>query len=118
MAEIIIQDIDPSVLQQLETLAKSHGRSLQVEIKHILEFVAQGQICLPLEEFEVAYQKALQMQKQLETYRREPISFENRQMNSSLNPVVVMEQLKSLKQTIPSFQGLSIREAIEEGRRF
>lgn len=118
MTEIIIQNIDPNALRQLEALAKRHGRSLQAEIKHILEAIAQDQLALPTQESEIVYQKALQMQKQLENYPAGQPSSEMSSTHSSLNLVNAMERLKTLKQTITSLQGLSIREVIEEGRRF
>lgn len=43
MAEVIIQDLDPKLLQKLEVLAKKHGRSLQVELKRILEAAVQAE---------------------------------------------------------------------------
>ena len=43
MAEVLIQDLDPVVLEKLETLAKKHGRSLQTELKSILEAAFQAE---------------------------------------------------------------------------
>jgi hypothetical protein len=43
MAEVLIQDLDPVVLQKLETLAKKHGRSLQAQLKSILEAAVQAE---------------------------------------------------------------------------
>ncbi len=40
MANILIRDIDDELLAQLKTLAKRHGRSLQVEIHNVLERAA------------------------------------------------------------------------------
>jgi plasmid stability protein len=37
MAKVLVEDLDPIILQKLETLAKQHGRSLQEELKHILQ---------------------------------------------------------------------------------
>jgi len=116
MTEITIQNIDSITLQKLEALAKQHGRSLQEEIKHILESTAQAQASL--EESEIIYQKAVQMQKQLESHGNNRIHSEIENVSESLNIATTMEQLRTLKQTIASLQGLSIREAIEEGRRF
>ncbi|MEC4818938.1 MAG: hypothetical protein SAK29_37535 [Scytonema sp. PMC 1069.18] len=44
MAEFLIQNLDPSLLQKLETLAHKHGRSLQAELKHILESAIQAEL--------------------------------------------------------------------------
>ena len=37
MAKIILENIDSNVIEKLEELAIQHGRSLQEELKHILE---------------------------------------------------------------------------------
>lgn len=116
MAEIFIQNIDYKALQTLEVLAKQHGRSLQDEVKHILESTAQAQALL--EENEATYQRAVQMQRQMETYQSNQMSLETENVSKSWNMTAAMEQLRTLKQTIASLQELSIREAIEEGRRF
>ncbi|MBD2776295.1 FitA-like ribbon-helix-helix domain-containing protein [Iningainema tapete] len=39
MAEVIIQDLEPTLLQKLETLAQLNGRSLQAQLKHILQAI-------------------------------------------------------------------------------
>jgi plasmid stability protein len=46
MAHLTIEDLDPELIDQLQKLAEQHGRSLQVELKHILEAVTQqsGQV--------------------------------------------------------------------------
>jgi antitoxin FitA len=37
MAQILVENLDPVILEKLETIAKQHGRSLQEELKHILQ---------------------------------------------------------------------------------
>ena len=37
MAEILVRDLDPDIVTRLKTRARLHGRSLQKEIKLILE---------------------------------------------------------------------------------
>ncbi len=37
MAQILVENLDPIILKKLETLAKQHGRSLQEELKYILQ---------------------------------------------------------------------------------
>ena len=37
MAEILVRDLDPDIVARLKTRARLHGRSLQKEIKLILE---------------------------------------------------------------------------------
>lgn len=44
MAQLQVEDLSPILIQQLETVAKRHGRSLQEEIKHILQQAAQSQL--------------------------------------------------------------------------
>jgi plasmid stability protein len=44
MAQLQVEDLSPILIQQLETLAKLHGRSLEEEIKHILQQAAQSQL--------------------------------------------------------------------------
>ena len=41
MARITIEDVDPDVINQLQNLAEQHGRSLQAELKCILNAVTQ-----------------------------------------------------------------------------
>lgn len=36
MAQVLVENLNPILIHQLETLAKLHGRSLQEEIKHIV----------------------------------------------------------------------------------
>lgn len=50
MAEVVIQDLDPALLQKLEMLAKLHGRSLQAELKSILEAAVQNAVTKTPEE--------------------------------------------------------------------
>ena len=40
MAQVLIRDLDPETLEQLKHRAKLHGRSLQGELKTILESAA------------------------------------------------------------------------------
>ncbi|MBD0389739.1 MAG: Arc family DNA-binding protein [Nostoc sp. C3-bin3] len=41
MAQILVEDLDPIILKKLETIAKEHGRSLQEELKQILQQAAE-----------------------------------------------------------------------------
>ncbi|KZL47775.1 hypothetical protein PN488_15710 [Nodularia spumigena CS-591/12] len=43
MAQILVENLDPLILEKLETLAKQHGRSLQEELKHILQQATERQ---------------------------------------------------------------------------
>ena len=42
MAEILVRDLDTKVVTRLKARAKTHGRSLQGEVKAILEREASG----------------------------------------------------------------------------
>ena len=41
MAQILVENLDPTIVEKLETLAKQHGRSLQEELKYILQQAAE-----------------------------------------------------------------------------
>ncbi|MBD2412146.1 Arc family DNA-binding protein [Nostoc calcicola FACHB-3891] len=41
MAQILVENLDPVILEKLETLAKQHGRSLQEELRQILQQAAE-----------------------------------------------------------------------------
>ena len=40
MAQVLVRDLDPEVLERLKSRARLHGRSLQGELKVILEAAA------------------------------------------------------------------------------
>lgn len=40
MAKVLVENIDPIILEKLEILAQQHGRTLQEELKHILQQAA------------------------------------------------------------------------------
>lgn len=42
MAQLLVRNLDPQIVERLKNIAKSHHRSLQGEIKHILEYVASA----------------------------------------------------------------------------
>jgi plasmid stability protein len=41
MPDVLVRDVEPSVVESLKSRAASNGRSLQVELKTILEQAAQ-----------------------------------------------------------------------------
>ncbi|BAZ12932.1 hypothetical protein NIES4071_47660 [Calothrix sp. NIES-4071] len=41
MAQIVVENLEPNVIDKLEALAKQNGRSLQEELKHILKQAAE-----------------------------------------------------------------------------
>ncbi len=42
MAQVLVRDVDPAVLKRLKRRARQQGRSLQAELKTILEQAAGG----------------------------------------------------------------------------
>jgi plasmid stability protein len=42
MAGVLVRDLDPAVVERLKARAQQHGRSLQKELKAILEEAAAG----------------------------------------------------------------------------
>ncbi len=46
MTQMILEDLDQAVIEILELLAKERGRSLQAELKHIIETAAQYKILI------------------------------------------------------------------------
>lgn len=40
MAQVLVRDLDPEVIERLKSRARRHGRSLQSEVKSILEAAA------------------------------------------------------------------------------
>jgi plasmid stability protein len=66
MPQVIIEDIDPFVVEKLKQQAVLRGRSLQAELKYILESAvsspsqpAANLALIPLEDLQQAGQKAL-----------------------------------------------------------
>jgi len=41
MPNVLLRDLDPGVIEKLKARARKHGRSLQAELKHILEQAAR-----------------------------------------------------------------------------
>lgn len=44
MAQILVRELDESVVRKLKSRAKSNGRSMEAEIRTILESAAQSEI--------------------------------------------------------------------------
>ena len=49
MPEVLIQDVDENVLKALRQRARQQGRSLQAELKSILEEAAKSNVAMPRE---------------------------------------------------------------------
>ena len=116
MVKVIIEDVDPVVFERLEALALENGRSLQAELKHILTAAAQTPTHRLPAVREVAIKKAELMRQQIATHAglgsAELVKADREQAVSS-----AIARLKKLKQTISPGE-MSIREMIEEGRRY
>ncbi|HEY9668261.1 MAG TPA: hypothetical protein V6C91_15730 [Coleofasciculaceae cyanobacterium] len=116
MAQVIIEDLDPIVLEILEALAKEHGRSLEAELKHILEAAAMTQTRSFPDRMEVAIKKAELMRQQIASHAGDG-STELLPDDRKRALSTAIERLRKLKQTISPGE-MSIREMIEEGRRY
>lgn len=44
MAQVLVEDISPIILEKLEILAQQHGRTLQEELKDILQQAAENKL--------------------------------------------------------------------------
>lgn len=44
MTQVVLEDLDPIVIEKLQVLAQRHNRSLEEEVKAILEQVAEAEI--------------------------------------------------------------------------
>jgi antitoxin FitA len=118
MAQIIIEDLDPEAIAKLEALAKEHGRSLQSELKHILETAAQSQTDNLANEWEVIRKKADLMQQQIINHAAaRGIEIKPPAKKSESDVAATIEAFRAIRGKTPSC-GMSIREMREEGRRF
>lgn len=123
MTKIILEDLDPIIIETLKTRAEKHGNSLQAEIKTILQQVIQAEAeKIKSSEDGIIQQKSVLMLQQIENHAR----LNGKEINSFSNVATIINepelleiknQLKELKQEM-SLGELSIREAREEGRRY
>ncbi|WGV26286.1 FitA-like ribbon-helix-helix domain-containing protein [Halotia branconii] len=74
MAQILIKNLDPLILEKLETLAKQHGRSLQDELKHILQQAS---------EVGIHYHTGSDMEKAREAVARVQIRYAGKTLSDS-----------------------------------
>jgi plasmid stability protein len=115
MAQVVIENLDPIVVEKLKALAQQHGRSLEAELKAILTQAAQIEVSDRTAK-EVAEER---INRARDKYADQTFSDsaellqENRQQDLS----TVIQKFKALRQRL-SLEGLSVREMIEEGRRF
>jgi plasmid stability protein len=59
MAQLLVRDLDPEVVERLKQRAKRHNRSLQGEAKFILEEAAVGMSMEEAREVALSWQKRL-----------------------------------------------------------
>lgn len=122
MAQIILEDLDPAIAQQLETLAQQNGRTLQEEAKILLAEAVAAATKAELTEEEIIERGILLMERQMRDHARkmgQPVEPERSITEADRVKIrETLEQLKQLKQLGISLGGLSIREAREEGRRY
>lgn len=112
MAQFIIEDLDSEVIERLKVLAQRNGRSLQAELKHILETAASS----TLSKEEIILKKAEKMRQQITNHAASKgIEIKPIEKKSDANEVI--QGFRELRNKIP-LDGMSIREMREEGRRF
>ena len=121
MTQIVLGDLDPVIIERLKARAQKHGRSLQAEVKAILQQVAEVETKSNLFEDEIIQRKSALMLEQIESYAQKIGKPIEPQISSSAKKgqelVEIKARLKELKKGM-SLGGLSIREAREEGRRY
>ena len=44
MAQVLVRSLEPPILERLKSRARRHGRSLQAELKAILEAASEGDL--------------------------------------------------------------------------
>jgi len=121
MTQILLEGLDPLVIECLQSRAQKHGRSLQAEVKAILNQVAELEINHHLSSEEIILRKSALMLQQMEHHAQTMGKSIEPQINLSENQKQELlknkDKLNQIKQRI-SLGGLSIREAREEGSRY
>jgi plasmid stability protein len=106
MVNFFVEDLDSGIMERLQARAQQHGRSLQAEVKAILQQVIEKEPKSNLSTDAIIKQKSALMLQQIESHAQK--------MNKQID---TQKGLKELRKDI-SLGGLSIREAREEGRRY
>ncbi len=121
MTQIILEGLDPLIIEYLQSRAQKYGRSLQAEVKAILKQVAELEINSHLCPEEIIERKSFLMLQQMERHAQKTGKSIQTQINISEEQKQELlqnrDKLNQIKQRI-SLDGLSIREAREEGRRY
>ena len=114
MAEIVIENLEPLVIERLEARARQRGRTLQGELKEILEEASKDGCSIP-DDLENVRQKAFLMSQQIASHA----SLDKKEVkpaeSADLSKAIAF--LNAIKKTL-SAGDISIREMREEGRRF
>ena len=115
MSTITIKNISPELIERLEALAEKHGRSLQEELKQILEVAAPPPIS-DNNAIEIARKKAALIRQQIAA-KWEASSIEQKSVETKLDAAAAIAGFRAVRQKVLK-TGMSIREMREEGRRF
>ena len=65
MSQIILQDLDPVLLQTLRTRASKHGRSLEAELTAILQATADAELSDRADQMARFRERAVRMRQSL-----------------------------------------------------
>ncbi|GAB1538903.1 hypothetical protein NUACC21_15670 [Scytonema sp. NUACC21] len=121
MAQIILENTDPVIIEKLKFRAQKHGRSLLEEVKCILQQATEVEIKANLSKDEIIQRKSALMLQQIERHAHKVGKSGHPQINipirSQQELIVTKNRLKELKKGI-SLKGLSIQQAREEGRKY
>lgn len=60
MSQVVLENLNPTVLEKLQILAQRHNRSLEDEIKAILEQITRNEIVDKKSAFDQAWKKLTQ----------------------------------------------------------
>ncbi len=121
MARLIIEDVDPLLIERLAERARKNGRSLESELKQILETSTPNQAPKPSpweptpEYIETLIKKAEIMAQQLASHSG--IDCGEIPQFDREKTLKAIKKFQSLRNTISPGK-MSIREMREEGRRF
>ncbi|BAZ12397.1 hypothetical protein NIES4071_42280 [Calothrix sp. NIES-4071] len=116
MVNFVVEDLDSGIIERLQARAQQHGRSLQAEVKAILQQVIETDTKSSLSTDEIIYQKSALMLQQIKEHIQKTGKDVN--TNNALKQVNKQgldkrkTQFKELRKEI-SLGDLSIREARE-----
>ncbi|AFZ56056.1 hypothetical protein H6G54_18445 [Anabaena cylindrica FACHB-243] len=118
MNPIILEDLDPNIIQWLNSRAQKHGNSLQAEVKSILQQLTVAKTEeVKLFADDIIQCKADLMLQQIKIHSQSNMNelMETSTRNNQQELLEIKAKLKELKPGI-SLGNLSIREARELGR--